>query len=124
MGKGNGMPDGRMQRMIAPEDRARQFMPFAALKGYYDLVRERERVPEPRRELTEEHAAFLSEQVAALKKGDMVKVTHYDGEAYATTEGVLTGVDVILGALTIVKTHVSFGDIWEIEFDPSRKRGL
>ena len=25
-------------------DRAQQFMPFAALKGYYDLIRERERV--------------------------------------------------------------------------------
>ena len=27
-------------------DRAQQFMPFAALKGYYDLIRERERVAE------------------------------------------------------------------------------
>ncbi len=32
-------------RRIAPEDRARQFMPFAALRGYYDLVREAEYVP-------------------------------------------------------------------------------
>ena len=27
-------------RRIAPEERARQFMPFAALRGYYDLIRE------------------------------------------------------------------------------------
>ena len=37
-------------------DRAQQFMPFAALKGYYDLIRERERVAEPKRELTDEQA--------------------------------------------------------------------
>lgn len=32
-------------------------MPFAALKGYYELIRERDRVPEPLRELSEEEAA-------------------------------------------------------------------
>lgn len=40
-------------------DRARQFKPFAALKGYYDLLAERERVPEPRRVLTEEERREL-----------------------------------------------------------------
>lgn len=42
-------------------DRARQFKPFAALKGYYDLLAERERVPEPCRVLTEEERRELSD---------------------------------------------------------------
>ena len=41
-------------------NRAAQFMPFAALRGYYDLLRTKERVPEPRHELTEEEARELS----------------------------------------------------------------
>ena len=51
-----------MSRDVEPRrhaDRAAQFMPFAALTGYYDLVRERERVSEPRREPSEEEAAAM-----------------------------------------------------------------
>ena len=40
-------------------DRARQFMPFASLRGYYDFIREQERVKEPRRELSEDDAQEL-----------------------------------------------------------------
>ena len=42
-------------------ERARQFAPFAALRGFEDMIREVERtVKEPKRELTEERAAALS----------------------------------------------------------------
>lgn len=37
-------------------DRARQFMPFAALRGYYDLVHAKEAVPESRRPLSDDEA--------------------------------------------------------------------
>ena len=52
-------------------DRAQQFMPFAALKGYYDLIRERERVAEPKRELTDEQALELSRKLSQLKRREM-----------------------------------------------------
>ena len=38
--------------------RAAQFMPFAALTGYYELVRKQEITAEPKCELTEEKALF------------------------------------------------------------------
>ena len=63
-------------------DRAQQFMPFAALKGYYDLIRERERVAEPKRELTDEQALELSRKLSQLKRREMACIVHYDGEAY------------------------------------------
>lgn len=40
--------------------RAAQFMPFAALTGYYELVRKQEITVEPKCELTEEKALELS----------------------------------------------------------------
>jgi len=91
--------------------RAQQFMPFAALRGYYDLVRQRERVVEPRHDLTEEEARELDAAVAGLHKGDMVEVVHYDEDAYVTTRGVVTGIDVALRALTVVKRRVCFDDM-------------
>jgi len=92
-------------------DRAAQFMPFAALRGYYDLVRRRERVVEERHELTEEEARELNEVASRIRKGVMVEVVHYDHDAYVTTRGVVTRVDETFGVLTVVKRVISFEDI-------------
>lgn len=96
-------------------DRAQQFMPFAALKGYYDLIRERERVAEPRRELTEEEALELSRKLSGVERRAMATVVHYDGEAYVTTRGLVSDIDEAARTLTIVRTRIAFDDIWNIE---------
>lgn len=96
-------------------DRARQFLPFAALRGYYELIRQQERVPEPKRELPEEDALRLSELVARLCKGDLVRITHYDEDAYITTEGVVTRIDTAFKTLDVVKRRIDFDAILDIE---------
>ena len=106
-----------MSRVEEPRrhaDRAAQFMPFAALTGYYDLVRERERVTEPRREPSEEEAARISTELAAVRRGQLVRVTHYDRDAYVTTEGIVTRVDPVAHELTVVQRRISFDDIWHV----------
>ena len=95
-------------------DRAQQFMPFAALKGYYDLIRERERVAEPKRELTDEQALELSQRLARMERRTMASVVHYDGEAYVTTRGLVSDID-------LVRTRIPFDDIWKID---DGERGL
>ena len=49
---------------IKRADRARQFMPFAALTGYYEIIKERERVAVPRRELSEEELQNKTDKLA------------------------------------------------------------
>ena len=100
-------------------DHAAQFMPFAALSGYYDLVRDRERVVEPRHELTEEEAERLSRSIAELRRGDLVRVTHYRDGAYDTREGVVTRVDLAAREVTVVRTRISLDDVWRVERLPS-----
>ena len=97
-----------------PVDRAAQFMPFAALSGYYDLVRECERVSEPRREPSEEEAARISAELAAVRTGQLVRVTHYERDAYVTTEGVVTRVDPVGRELTVVRRRIRFDDVWSV----------
>ena len=48
-------------------DRAKQFMPFAALTGFDLLVKERERIIEPKRERSEEEDAMLTQKIMRLK---------------------------------------------------------
>lgn len=102
-------------RRIDPADRARQFMPFAALRGYYDLVREVEHIPEPKRTITEEHALSLSQTISSLKKEMIVKATYYDGDAYLTIEGIVSRIDEVFRVLDVVKTHIPFDDLWDVE---------
>lgn len=96
-------------------DRAAQFMPFAALTGYYDLVRAQERVTEPRHDLSEEDVERISGELARVRKGALVRVTHYADEAYVTQEGIVTGIDVAYRELRVVRTRIRFEDVWSVE---------
>ncbi len=98
-------------------DRAQQFMPFAALKGYYDLIHERERVAEPKRELTDERALMLSRKLARVERRTMATVIHYDGEAYVADRGLVSDIDEARRTITVVRTRIDFEDIWDIERD-------
>lgn len=95
-------------------DRAVQFMPFAALKGYHELARECEHVPEPKRAMTEERAAELSQAIVCLSKGDMASVVHYEGDRYITTHGIVTEIDETFHTIRIVKKSIAFNDILSI----------
>ena len=99
----------------ARADRAAQFMPFAALRGYYELTREAERVREPRHEPTEEEALALSRTVEHLKRGDRVRVVHYDRDAYVATTGAVGEVDLVGRVIRIVRRPIALDDIRSIE---------
>lgn len=96
-------------------NRARQFMPFAALKGYYDLVDQKERLVEPRRDMSEEDALQLSCELAQIRKGSLVRVVHYDQNAYVSTEGMVSQIDETFHTLTVVKKTIQFEDILSLE---------
>lgn len=99
-------------------DRAAQFMPFAALRGYYELVRQQERVKEPRHELTDEEAATLSSTISQLRRGQMVRVTYYDCDAYTTLTGCVARIDLVQRELTVVRTVIALDDIRELSVVP------
>jgi hypothetical protein len=99
---------------MSQAERAKQFMPFAALTGYYQLVREREIYCEPKRQLSEEDMDRLSGILSHLACGDLVTVTYYQETGYRKCEGVVAKVDVQRRLLTVVKTAIAFDDIFDI----------
>lgn len=96
-------------------DRAIQFAAFAALKGYYDLIRQRERVVVDKIELMEDSAEILSRELNRTEKGMMLKVIHYSGGEYISTEGIVTDIDFECKILTIVKEKIAFEDVYDIK---------
>lgn len=99
-------------------NRAAQFMPFAALTGYYELVRKQEITVEPKCELTEEKALELSHKLEGLKRGDLVRVTYYDTYGYRSRTGILDEVLPAFKLLKLLKLKdivIDFDDIQDIE---------
>lgn len=109
--------DGRPQRRADGRpraSRAAQFMPFAALTGYYDLVREQERIVEPRHELTEEEAEELSRTIMQVRRGDLVRITYYDRGGYKTRAGVVNAIEPERRRLRLGTDTIPFDDIWKL----------
>ncbi len=96
-------------------DRARQFSPFAALRGYYELVHEKEVVPEERRPLAEEEARAIQETLESLPRGAQVRCTFYENAGYRTVCGTVSQVDMIYHDLWIVRRRIPFREICALE---------
>lgn len=95
-------------------NRARQFLPFAALKGYEEMLREMEREVEPKRELTEEDARRLNKEMLSIQKGMRVHILHYKGCAYVETEGTVSFIDPVFRRIFLGEEEIAFDDIWKI----------
>ncbi|MBP3089114.1 hypothetical protein EML15_08145 [Corynebacterium sp. sy017] len=57
--------------------RARQFIPFNALAGFYEQAKSKEASSEHFIELSDEQARYLSQFITTLTKGDEILLTYY-----------------------------------------------
>lgn len=96
-------------------DRAVQFSPFAALKGYEERIAERTRPREEKRELSEEEIGRLSAGLQRLSRGTPVRVVYYRTDRYVTVEGTVSETDPIRQILKVGKTAIPFEDIRQIK---------
>ena len=57
--------------------RAKQFAPFAALRGLDETIRQQEIIYEPKRDLSEEKKTELDNKLRLLSKGMMIQVDYF-----------------------------------------------
>lgn len=98
-------------------DRARQFLPFDALKGFKEAIKKRQKVKVDKIELSDEMAVELSYKLNQVKKGMIIKVIHYDNEEYIETFGIVSEFNETFNYLKIVKTKILFENILDIQSD-------
>lgn len=94
--------------------RAKQFMPFAALKGFQELLEETARYKENRKELSEEQLEVLDTQCKGLVIGDLVSVVYYNGRAYDTVQGQLQQIDTLYRTMTVEDVLVPMSHIMRV----------
>lgn len=98
------------------EERAKQFMPFAALKSLPEALAAKEKVIVPKIELSEEMAEELDLQMHMLRKGKMAAIVYFHKDEYIKITGMVARIDETSRLLQIVNTKIPFDDILEITF--------
>lgn len=104
--------------MISKASRAKQFLPFDALVGFRDALREKEIEKEEKIELTEESYEELEIQLNKLEKGKCAKIKYYKDKKYVEIEGIVTNINYTKKKIQINKEeNINIYDIIEIKVE-------
>ena len=99
---------------MSREHRAKQFMPFAALKGYPEALRKKEKIVVPKTEVSEEYAEVLDRKLRKVKKNDIITVIYFCNQEYLKKTGMVSRIDKLARVLKVVNTKIGFDDIYDI----------
>ena len=120
-------PVPKAHRKMSIQDRAAQFMPFAALTGYEDLIRESSRITKSRIELSQTEIEELRYKLEILheheKEKPLIKVQYFvhdlkkSGGSYQMVEKYLHRIDDIEKKIIFKdRTIIQFDEIISIEY--------
>lgn len=99
---------------MSQEDRAKQFMPFAALKGYPEALRRKEKIIVNKIDFSEEYKEELDRKLRQVKKNMIIAVVYYRNGEYLKMTGMVARIDETSRILRIVNTKINFDDLYDI----------
>ncbi len=99
------------------EDRAKQFMPFDALKGLKEELRKRElkRLKVRKHSLTEYSVEIISNTLKRLKNGSTIDVVFYVDGYYLRTTEVVESLNLTYKYIKTKNNKIFFEDILSID---------
>ena len=104
--------------MLSREQRASQFIPFDALKGFQEALRQKEKEFEytDKKDLSEEIIEQISEILSTIDKNDNIKVKYYKNRKYEKIIGKVKEISSIKKRIVFYDdTKIYFTDILEIK---------
>lgn len=107
----------RPRARMPAEQRAKQFMPFAALKGLPEALAEKEKVIVPKIEVSEDMAEELDWKMHQLERGEVATVIYFCQGEYLKKTGTVARIDKNARILQIVDTIIAFEDLLDVELD-------
>ena len=105
----------KIRPKMSVENRAKQFMPFAALRGLPEALALKEKIVVEKIELTEDMAAELDWKMKDLESGMMVTVEYFHKDEYLKKTGMVSRLDRSARVLQVVETKIGFDEILTIE---------
>ena len=95
-------------------DRAKQFMPFDALKGLREALAEKEHILEERRILSEDQEEELDRKLHELHPGDLAEIEYCQEEECLHLEGRVRKIDTAQRRLWIEDLEIPLGDLQSV----------
>ncbi len=96
-------------------NRAKQFLPFAALKGLPEALAMKEHIIIPKPLLSEDKIEELDRNLHLLERGTIASVIYYHKDECIKITGIVARIDAASRLLQIVNTKIPFDEILEIE---------
>ena len=99
------------------QERAKQFLPFDAMKGLTEALRAKEerRTRVPRRQLSDEVAEEISTVLGRVEPHSDVRVKFYSRGHYIDLEGTVLSKDIVYRFIKIGNEKIYFDDILKIK---------
>lgn len=96
--------------------RAKQFLPFDAMKGLQEALREREEVHArvQKRDITEEMREANSAVFLRMQKGSKVRLCYFKHFHEVRTSGTVTGINIPYKYFLLGEEKIFFEDVYEI----------
>ena len=95
-------------------DRAKQFLPFEALKGFKEAIKMIENKGDTKKELSEDNKNDINNILKKLDKGNKVKVKYYYLTEYIEVISNFLKIDEINKVLYLKDTKINIEDIISI----------
>ena len=92
-------------------DRAKQFLPFEALKGFKEAIKMIENKGDTKKELSEDNKNDINNILKKLDKGNKVKVKYYYLTEYIEVISNFLKIDEINKVLYLKNTKINIEDI-------------
>lgn len=98
-------------------DRAKQFLPFDALKGLREELsrRERMRTRVERAVLSETQQKEISDALSTLKKGSSAEITRYIGGNYVSDLFIVKSVNAESRFIQTTDSKIYFDDLYSVK---------
>ena len=99
------------------QDRAKQFLPFDALKGLHEEMRKREELisREEKRQLLDEEIENLSTELVKLRKGDVVELVFFHLGHTIKLKGEITCKNLTFKYIIIQDIKIFFDDMYSLK---------
>lgn len=100
-------------------NRAAQFQPFDALKGLKEELQRRDerRNRVAKKEVSEEMAEIISEELIKMRKGSKIDIVFYREGRYYALQGIVVAKNDVYRYLIIGEEKIAYNDIYEIKVE-------
>ena len=96
------------------ENRAKQFAPFAAIRGLREAMEKKEKIYVEKMILSPEMEEELDRKMHQIKVGEMATVVYFSNGEYLRKKGIVARIDVNTRQIQIVDKKIPFSDLLDI----------